>query len=82
MEREFASASDFRELFQKLEAKQGLWGSQKWYTAGELKVLINRVRTRNPALRLPLVVLPETGGLRQRVKELLAAEAGEVERTA
>ena len=29
MEREFASAPDFRELFQKLEAKQGLWGSQK-----------------------------------------------------
>jgi hypothetical protein len=78
--REFASARDFWDLFQMLEAKQTLWGSQRRYTAKDLKVLINRVRSHNPTLRLPLEVIPETGGLRQKVKELAAAEGGKAER--
>ena len=77
--REFASARDFRDLFQRLEAKQTLWGSQRQYRAKDLKVLINRVRSDNPTLRLPLEVIPATGGLRQRVKELAAAEARKTE---
>jgi ADP-heptose:LPS heptosyltransferase len=44
-----------------LDARQTLWGSQKCYTAQELKTLINRVRTQHPAVHLPLVVIPETG---------------------
>jgi|SRR5581483_326982 len=77
--REFAGARDFQDLFQRLEAKQTLWGSQRQYRAKDLKVLINRVRSHAPTLRLPLEVIPETGGLRQRVKELAAAEAGKAE---
>jgi hypothetical protein len=76
---EFASARDFRDLFQRLEAKQTLWGSQRQYRAKDLKVLINRVRSHNPTLRLPLAMIPETGSLRQRVKELAAAKAGKAE---
>jgi len=71
----FAGAQTFQDLFQQLDAKRVLWGSQKRYTAKELKILINRVRTTNPQLHLPLEVIPETGGLRQRVKALAAAEA-------
>ncbi len=71
----FAGAQTFRDLFQQLDAKRVLWGSQKRYTAKELKVLINRVRTKNLQLHLPLEMIPETGGLRQRVKVLAAAEA-------
>ena len=70
----FAQAQDFRALFILLDARQMLWGSQKCYTAQELKILINRVRTPHPAVHLPLVVIPETGGLRQRVQELVDAE--------
>jgi hypothetical protein len=33
------------------------------------------VRTKNPQLHLPLEVIPETGGLRQQVQVLAAAEA-------
>jgi hypothetical protein len=72
---EFAQATTFPALFALLEAKGTLWGSQKRYTAAELKVLINRVRSTHAALHLPLQVLPETGGLRQRVQVLLEAEA-------
>lgn len=71
----FTGAQTFQDLFQRLDAKRVLWGSQKRYTAKELKVLINRVRTNDPRLRLPLEVIPETGGLRQRVQALAAAEA-------
>jgi hypothetical protein len=71
----FARAQTFQDLFQRLDAKRVLWGSQKPYTAKELKTLINRVRTKNPQLRLPLEVIPETGGLRQRVQALAGAEA-------
>src|SRR5215510_1986672 len=71
----FTDAKTFQDLFQRLDAKHVLWGSQKRYTAQELKTLINRVRTTNPRLHLPLEVIPETGGLRQRVKALAAAEA-------
>jgi hypothetical protein len=71
----FAGARTFQDLFQQLDAKGVLWGSQKRYPAKELKTLINRVRTTNPRLHLPLEVIPETGGLRQRVKALAAAEA-------
>ena len=71
----FAGAQTFQDLFQRLDAKHVLWGSQKRYTAKELKTLINRVRTTNPHLHLPFEVIPETGGLRQRVKALAAAEA-------
>ena len=71
----FTDAKTFQDLFQRLDAKHVLWGSQKRYTAKELKTLINRVRTTNPQLHLPLEVIPETGGLRQRVKALAAAEA-------
>jgi hypothetical protein len=74
-ESEFADVQTFRELFRLLDARRTLWGSQKRYTADELKVLINRVRTRNPALHLPLDILPATGGLRIRVKALVTAEA-------
>jgi hypothetical protein len=74
-EEAFAQAKDFRELFRLLDGRQTLWGSQKRYTAQELKALINRVRTQQPTLHLPLVVIPETGGLRHRVQELLEAEA-------
>src|SRR5262249_16186611 len=63
----FAGARTFPDLFQQLDAKRFLWGSQKRYTATELKALINRVRTQNPNLHLPIEVIPETGGLRQRV---------------
>ena len=76
---EFASARDFRDLFQRLEAKQTLWGSQRQYRAKDLKVLINRVRSHNPTLHLPLEVIPETGSLRQRVKKLATAEAEKAE---
>jgi hypothetical protein len=62
-------------LWFDLDVRQTLWGSQKCYTAQELKTLINRVRTQQPTLHLPLVVIPETDGLRQRVQELLEAEA-------
>jgi len=74
-ESEFSDAQTFMELFRLLDAKQTLWGSQKHYTANELKMLINRVRTRNPALHLPVDIIPATGGLRMRVKALAAAEA-------
>jgi hypothetical protein len=71
----FTSTQTFRDLFRRLDAKRALWGAQKRYTAKELKVLINRVRTKNPQLHLPLEVIPETDGLRQQVKVLAAAEA-------
>jgi hypothetical protein len=71
----FAGAQTFQDLFQQLDAKRVLWGSQKQYRATELKVLINRVRTKNPQLHLPLEVIPDTGGLRQQVQVLAAAEA-------
>jgi hypothetical protein len=74
-EEAFTQAKDFRELFSLLDVRQTLWGSQKSYTVQELKILINRVRTQQPTFHLPLVVIPETGGLRQRVQELLEAEA-------
>ena len=74
-ESEFTDVQTFRELFHRLDTKRTLWGSQKRYTAAELKVLINRVRTRNPALHLPLDILPATGGLRAKVKALATAEA-------
>jgi hypothetical protein len=70
---EWATAATFRELFRLLDAKRILWGSQKRYTAAELKKLINRVRTTRHPFHLPLQVIPETGGLRQRVKVLLDA---------
>ncbi|HKA54154.1 MAG TPA: hypothetical protein VKJ47_10880 [Candidatus Binatia bacterium] len=76
----FAGAQTFRDLFQQLDAKRVLWGSQKRYGAKELKILINRVRAKNPNLHLPLEVIPETGGLRERVKELAAAEVSASER--
>ena len=71
----FSVARDFKELFTLLDEKRVLWGSQKGYSAQELKVLINRVSTSNQTLRLPLEVIPETGGLRQRVQELCEEEA-------
>jgi hypothetical protein len=71
----FAGAQTFQDLFRQLDAKRTLWGSQKRYTAKELKTLINRVRTKNPRLHLPLEVIPETEGLRRRVQALAAAEA-------
>jgi hypothetical protein len=71
---DFASAQNFQDLFALLDTKGALWGSQRCYTARELKVLINRVRTKNLAFCLPLQVIPETGGLRQRVKALCDAE--------
>ena len=71
----FAGVQTFRELFQMLDAKRALWGSQKRYMAKELNALINRVRTKNPRFHLPLEVIPETGGLRERVKALATAEA-------
>ena len=71
----FAGAKTFRDLFQMLDVKRALWGTQKRYTAQELKILINRVRTTNPQFHLPLEVIPETNGLRERVKVLAAAEA-------
>jgi len=72
---DFVQVPTFPELFRLLDAKGTLWGSQKRYTAAELKLLINRVRTHRPALHLPLQVIPETGGLRQRVATLLATDA-------
>src|SRR5262249_13387065 len=72
---EFASATTFPKLFRLLDTKGALWGSQKYYTAAELKKLINRVRTTNPVLHLPLQVIPTTGGLRQQVNLLLDAES-------
>ena len=71
----FSVARDFKELFTLLHEKRVLWGSQKGYSAPELNVLINRVRTSNQTLRLPLEVIPETGGPRQRVQELREEEA-------
>jgi hypothetical protein len=79
---EFSSAQNFRDLFALLDARGTLWGSQKCYAARELKVLINRVRTKNLAFCLPLQVIPETGGLRQRVKELYDTEMSKVGSTA
>ena len=70
----FSQVQDFRALFAQLDARQTLWGSQKCYTARELKILINRVRTQNPTIHLPLGVIPETDGLRQRVQELMEVE--------
>jgi hypothetical protein len=72
---DWATATTFRELFRPLDAKRFLRGSQKRYTAAELKKLINHVRTTQPPLHLPLEVIPATGGLRQRVKALLDADA-------
>jgi hypothetical protein len=71
---DFSTAQNFRELFALLDAKRTLWGSQKCYTAAELKMLINRFRSRNLALHLPLQLIPRTAGLQQRVKDLLEAE--------
>src|SRR5262249_42446633 len=71
----FARAQTFQDLFRQLDAKRIVWGSQKRYTAKELKTLINRARTKKPRLHLPLEVIPETGGLRRRVQALAAAEA-------
>jgi len=70
----FSTVHDFRALFTLLDEKDVLWGSQKGYSAQELKVLINRVRTTNRTLRLPLQVIPETGGLRQCVQKLCEEE--------
>ena len=75
----FAGAQTFQDVFQRLDAQRVLWGSQKRYTAQELKTLINRVRTHNPRLHLPLEGIPETGGLRQRGQVLVRAEAGFLE---
>jgi len=62
-----------------LASRQTLWGSQKQYTAKELKMLINRVRTPTPTLQLPLAVIPATGGLRQRVQQLVVDAEGREE---
>jgi len=72
---EFGTAKDFKELLTLLDQKGDLWGSQKKYRAEELKMLINRVRTQNPDLHLPLETIPETGGLRQKVSDLLEIES-------
>lgn len=71
---EFGQAKDFLELFTLLDKKGELWGSQKKYQAAELKKLINRARSKNPDLHLSLEVVPETGGLRQKVKDLIDIE--------
>src|SRR4051812_49272147 len=60
---EFSMATNVQELCQLLDVKGGLWGSQKYYVAAELKILINRVRSRNPTLQLPVALIPHTGGL-------------------
>ena len=57
---DFTKATTFQELFQLLDVRGGVWGSQKYYSAAELKRLINRVRSCNPALQLPLALIPET----------------------
>lgn len=74
---EFGKAKNFMELFTLLDKKGELWGTQKKYQAEELKKLINRVRSKNPELHLPLEVIPETGGLRQKVKDLIDIEAAQ-----
>ncbi len=71
---DFTKATNFQELFQVLDMKGGLWGSQKYYSAAELKRLINRVRSCNPALQLPLALIPDTGGLREKTKALCDTE--------
>lgn len=72
---EWATATTFPKLFRLLDATQALWGSQKQYTAAELKKRINRVCTRNRAFHLPLQVIPTTEGLRQQVSALLCVES-------
>lgn len=63
-------AKDFLELFRALDATGGLQGSQKFYSVQELKDTINRVRTGELAAE----TITNTGGLRQRVAELLKIE--------
>lgn len=71
---DFSTAQSFRELFKLLDEKGTLWGSQKRYTAVELKTLINRCRSDRTAQRFRTQLIPRTAGLRQKVEDLCAAE--------
>lgn len=63
-------AKDFPELFRALDAAGGLQGSEKFYSVQELKNDINKVHMGE----LEIDKITRTGGLRQRVADLLKLE--------
>lgn len=75
----FSRAQDFPELFASLRAEGNIRGSQKSYGAEELVGIIMDLRRKNLGqapldTAVSLEMLPRTGGLRQRVTELLRIE--------
>ncbi len=63
----FAQVKTLDELFQTLDSLQGLCGFQEFFTAEQLKSIITEISHNKKGLSS----IPRSGGLREKVKELL-----------
>lgn len=70
-EPDFKGAKNFEELYAEIDRVGSVQGSEKFYSAKELKDVIDQVRNLKAGIRS----ITNTGGLRDRVAELIRAQA-------
>lgn len=70
LKKSISEAKSFEDLIKTIERFGGIEGSQEFYDAKSLENIINKVRNKE----LGITFITKTGGLRQKVDDLLALE--------